>query len=120
MPTNGQSFTLATYPSSTGQFSSTQFPPLPVELQWKLSYNANSLLLQVGPANVFQSSALTNGNFKFTFQGQTGSSCLIEVSTNLVNWGPLVTNIPFNGSLNYVDLNTPQFSKRFYRATIFP
>jgi hypothetical protein len=120
MPTNGQSFALATYPSSTGQFSSTQFPPLPVELQWKLSYTANSLLLQVVPANVFQTAALTNGNFQFTFGGQTGSSCLIEVSTNLFDWKPLLTNAPFNGSLNYIDLQTPQFSKRFYRATIFP
>src|ERR1019366_8147642 len=119
-PTNGQSFALATYPSSTGQFSSTQFPPLPVQSQWKLSYTANSLLLQVMPSNVFQTASLTNGNFQFTFGGQTGSSCLIEVSTNLFDWKPLLTNAPFNGTLNYVDLQTPQFSKRFYRATIFP
>ena len=120
MPTNGQSFALATYSSSSGQLSSTQFPPLPVQSQWKLSYTVNSLLLQVVPSNVFQTTALTNGNFQFTFQGQTGSSCFIEVSTNLFNWAPLLTNTPFNGILNYVDPQTTQFSKRFYRATIFP
>jgi hypothetical protein len=119
-PTNGNSFVLATYPSSTGQFSATQFPPLPVQSQWKLSYTANSVLLQVVPSNVFASSSITNGNFQFTFQGQTGSSCLIEVSTNLVNWTQLLTNTPFNGILIYTDSQTGQFQKRFFRATIFP
>jgi hypothetical protein len=119
-PTNGNSFVIATYGSSTGQFSATQFPPLPLELKWKLTYAASSLLLQVVPANVFQTSSLTNGNFQFTFGGETGSSCLIEVSTNLFDWTPLLTNAPFNGTLNYVDPQTPQFPTRYYRATIFP
>ena len=119
-PTNGNSFVLATYPSSTGQFSSTQFPPLPVDIRWKLTYGATALLLQVVPSNVFQAGSLTNGNFQLTFQGQMGSSCLIETSTNLFNWKPLLTNTPFNGILQYVDPQTPQFPKRFYRATIFP
>ena len=119
-PTNGQSFALATYTSSTGQFSATQFPPLPVISKWQLTYNPTSLVLQVVPSTAFQSASLTNGNFVFTFAGQTGSRCLIEVSTNLFNWTPLLTNTPFNGLLRYVDPQTPQFPKRFYRATIFP
>ena len=119
-PTNGQSFAIANYTSFTGQFATTQFPPLPVVSQWKLTYGANALLAQVVPSNVFQSSSLTNGNFQFSFRGQTGSSCLIEVSTNLLNWVPLLTNAPFIGTLNYTDLHTLQFTKRFYRATIFP
>jgi len=120
VPTNGNSFVIATFPSSTGQFSSIQFPPLPVVSKWQLTYNPTSLLLQVVPSTAFLSSSLTNGNFKFSFAGQTGSSCLIEVSTNLLNWTPLLTNTPFNGTLNYVDPQTPQFRIRFYRATIFP
>jgi hypothetical protein len=120
VPANGNTFVLATYTSSTGQFATTQFPPLPLELGWKLTYAANSMLLQVVPANAFQTSSLTNGSFQFTFGGETGSSCLIEVSTNLLNWDPLITNTPFNGTLNYADPQTGQFQKRFYRATIFP
>ena len=119
-PTNGQSFTLATYNSSAGQFSATQFPPLPVISKWQLTYNPGSLLLQVVPSAAFQSASLTNGNFQFVFSGQTGSSCLIQVSTNLLNWVPLFTNAPFNGTLNYVDPQTPQVPVRFYRATILP
>ncbi|MDB6110937.1 MAG: hypothetical protein JWR69_2687 [Pedosphaera sp.] len=119
-PTNGNSFTLATYGSRTGQFTSTQFPPLPVESRWQLSYNPSSLVLQVVPSTVFLSSSLTNGNFQSSFIGQAGSMCVIEASTNLLNWTPLLTNTPFNGRLQFVDPQTSQFVKRFYWATIFP
>ena len=120
-PTNGQSFAIVDYGSHTGQFTSTQFPPLPKELKWQLTYNVNSLLLQVVPANLFQNLSLTNnGNFQFSFIGETGSASLIEASTNLVNWDPLLTNTPFNGSLIFVDPQTTQFPQRFYRVTIFP
>jgi hypothetical protein len=88
--------------------------------KWQLTYNPGSLLLQVVPSAAFQSASLTNGNFQFVFSGQTGSSCLIQVSTNLLNWVPLFTNAPFNGTLNYVDPQTPQVPVRFYRATILP
>ena len=119
-PTNGNSFVLATYPSSSGQFSATALPSLPVISKWQLTYTPTALLLQVIPANAFQSAALTNGDFAFMFGGQTGSRCLIEVSTNLTAWSPLLTNTPFSGLLYYVDPHTPQFTKRFYRATIYP
>jgi hypothetical protein len=38
----------------------------------------------------------------------------------LINWTSRLTNTPFNGTLNFVDPQTPQYPKRFYRATIFP
>ena len=118
IPTNGQSFTIATHGSRTGQFAVTQFPPLPITSQWQLTYNPGSLVLQVVPVTAFQSASITNGNFQFAFVGQTGSSCLIEVSTNLFNWTPLFTNTPFNGTLNFADPQTAQFPMRFYRAKV--
>jgi len=119
-PTNGSSFTLATYPSRTGQFTTAQFPPLPVELKWRLTYAPNALLAEVVPATAFQFASLSNGNFQVRFVGESGSACRIDVSTNLVDWVPLQTNSPFNGALEYVDPQTSQHPKRFYRATIFP
>jgi hypothetical protein len=113
-------FDILTYSTRTGQFASTQLPLLPGGLQWQLAYNTSAIELQVVGSTAFQSSSLTNGAFQFSFAGQTGSSCLIEVSTNLFNWTPLLTNTPFNGILNFVDPQTPQFRIRFYRATIFP
>ncbi len=120
VPTNGQSFAIANYPSSSGQFSITQLPPLPPVSHWQVSYNSSALLLLVVPGNAFQSTALANGNFGFVFIGQSGSRCLIEASTNLLDWSPLLTNAPFNGTLNYTDAMTAQFPQRFYRGTIFP
>jgi hypothetical protein len=119
-PTNGSSFALVNYPSRSGQFATTQFPPLPLASRWQLSYTPNALLALVVPATAFQTVSLTNGHFQFGFAGQTGSRCLIEASTNLANWFPLLTNAPFNGSLNFVDPQTPLFPKRYYRATVFP
>ncbi|MEO7678909.1 MAG: NF038122 family metalloprotease, partial [Verrucomicrobiota bacterium] len=120
IPTNGSSFDIVGYTARTGQFSATQFPPLPVESKWKLTYNPSSIVLQVVPGDIFQSASLTNGLFQVTFTGQTGSACMVEVSTNLVNWSPLLTNSPFNGTLNIMDPQTRQIGQRFFRATIFP
>ena len=50
----------------------------------------------------------------------SGARTELTLGPNLFNWAPLFTNAPFNGLLNYVDPQTPQFPKRFYRATIFP
>ena len=75
------------------------------------------------PAKTFQNPSMINGKFQFTFVGPPGSSCIIYGSTNsthLLDWVPLLTNTPFNGSLNFVDLQTAQFSNRLYHATIFP
>jgi len=119
-PTNGQSFAIATYGSYTGQFASAQLPPLPADLNWQLVYDPSSLVLNVVPGNAFQTVSTVDGQFQFVFQGQTGSQCIFEVSTNLLDWTPLLTNAPFTGSFNYVDPQSPQFPQRFYRATIYP
>ncbi|HEX7655239.1 MAG TPA: hypothetical protein VF607_17145, partial [Verrucomicrobiae bacterium] len=120
-PTNGQAFQLATFPAFSGQFDATQLPPLPAVSRWQLIYHPTDITLQVVPANVFQSAAFaTNGLFQITFTGQTGSQCVIDVSTNLLNWWPLTTNAPFNGVFNFSDAQTPLFKSKYYRATIYP
>jgi hypothetical protein len=120
VPQTINTFDVLTYSARAGQFSSTQFPTLPLASKWQLTYNPGAITLQIIPGTAFISSSLTNGNFEFSFAGQTGSSCLIEASTNLLNWTPLLTNAPFNGSLDFVDPQTAQFPERYYRATIFP
>jgi hypothetical protein len=75
------------------------------------------------PATTFQNFSLTNEKFQFTFVGPPGSSCIIYGSTNwthLFIWVPLLTNTPFNGSLNFVDPQRAQFPGRLYQAIIFP
>ena len=55
-------------------------------------------------------------NFVFVLSGPAGSNCVMQVSTNLVNWIPASTSaIPFSGSINATNLinNSKQ---SFYRA----
>ena len=48
---------------------------------------------------------------------EPGSSCVIQTSTNLANWSPLLTNtIPAGGILNYTNTSPGSSSKRFYRV----
>ncbi len=63
---------------------------------------------------------LSSGVFRFVLNGPVGSSYVIQVSSNLVHWLPLVTNvIPAGGSVLITDPATGQ-AKRFYRAVLVP
>lgn len=58
--------------------------------------------------------APVNGLFAMNVVGQTGHEYIVQGSTNLVIWIPVVTNTsPFT----FVDADTQKFAKRFYRAT---
>ncbi|MDB6016416.1 MAG: repeat-containing protein, partial [Pedosphaera sp.] len=120
-PTNGQSFAIVNFGSATGQFATTQFPPLPKELRWQLNYNSNSLVARVVPATIIGGLLRTaGGDFQIAITGETGSACVVETSTNLVNWAGLTTNAPFNGTFNFTDTTAGPFPRRFYRITILP
>ena len=57
----------------------------------------------------------TNGQFRLQFQAQPGVNYTVEMSTNLQAWIPLVTNLPVNGQVDFIDLNATN-SQRFYRV----
>jgi len=59
---------------------------------------------------------ITNGHFGFNVQGQAGQVVVIEVSTNLVDWMPLQTNILSGAPWYFSDPDITLFTKRFYRA----
>ena len=74
-----------------------------------------------GPAPVtLESLGYANGQYALTVAGApgyetaaSGTTYVIEASTNLVNWIPVHTNTaPFT----FVDADAGQFSQRFYRA----
>lgn len=61
---------------------------------------------------------LSNGTLRFNLNGPEGYSYVIQVSSNLVDWQPLLTNtIPAGGSLPVADPVTAGVPRRFYRAT---
>ena len=61
--------------------------------------------------------SLSNGVFRFVLNGSVGSNYVIQVSSNLVNWLPLSTNIvPAGGSVTITDSSMSTLPRRFYRA----
>lgn len=55
--------------------------------------------------------------FALRITAEPGSSCVIQTSTNLPNWSPLITNtIPPSGILSYTNNSPGSSSKRFYRV----
>jgi hypothetical protein len=57
----------------------------------------------------------SNGQFNLQFQGVNGRDYIILMSTNLVDWTPLVTNQPSGGVFIFTDVNASD-AMRFYRA----
>ena len=59
----------------------------------------------------------TGTNVQFTVGGTPGYSAVVEASTNLTTWQPLVTNtVPFTFS----EPSNPETWQRFYRARLLP
>ncbi|HEX3720236.1 MAG TPA: immunoglobulin domain-containing protein [Verrucomicrobiae bacterium] len=73
-----------------------------------------AVLLLDGPCRI-NSFGLANGAFQLEFVGAMGSGCIIEASSDLINWTPLMTNNATNGLLDFCDTNI-SLNGRFYRA----
>jgi hypothetical protein len=68
------------------------------------------------PPVMFLSQNFTNGVFQMQFLGSLGSNYVLQASTNLVNWIPLVTNPATTNLLNFIDPHSSNYPNRFYRA----
>jgi hypothetical protein len=120
MPTNGNSFAVVNYGSLVSQFSARQLPALPFGWVWRLDYGATALTLRIEPGQSLSSpAAVTGGPFGFDVTGLASSNAIVMASTNLVNWIPIVTNTPFNGSFHFTDPQGHQLPYRYYQV-LFP
>ena len=59
---------------------------------------------------------MSGGMFGFNVGGPLGQVVVVEISTNLVNWLPLQTNVCGAEPFFFNDADTSQFAQRFYRA----
>jgi hypothetical protein len=57
----------------------------------------------------------TNGQFTFQFQGVDGRDYVVQTSTNLADWTPILTNQQTGGLFIYTDTNATD-AVRFYRV----
>jgi len=62
----------------------------------------------------------TNGVFGFSMTGSTGSSVVIQASTDLQTWIPLQTNVLGSGPLYFSDTQSTTNTQSFYRAQLLP
>jgi hypothetical protein len=61
---------------------------------------------------------LANRQFQFRLTGTSGESYILQGSTDLMTWTPLMTNS--TTLYDYVDTNAAKFPNRFYRAVLGP
>jgi hypothetical protein len=78
--------------------------------------SAPALLLLDGPTRV-NSYGMSNGAFSLQLAGPAGTSYIIEASSDLLNWVPIVTNSTSSGILDFTDTNAGTETHRFYRGT---
>jgi hypothetical protein len=57
-----------------------------------------------------------SGELEFTLTGDPGAAYTIEASSDLAHWATLTNVVSSTGSLPFVDPQSSNFSKRFYRA----
>jgi uncharacterized repeat protein (TIGR01451 family) len=84
--------------------------------------NSFQILTTIQPVSAIQlgGAIYTNGTFQLTLTGQPGLSYVIQASTNLTGWIPVVTNVATGGSFIYIDTNASSFPNKYYRGVIAP
>jgi hypothetical protein len=85
-----------------------------------LTVPAPSVTLLVFPSKpvTLQAVAGTPGQFKMAINGEIGQNCVIQYSTNLSNWFPLMTNTLSSIQTNLIFPQTR--SRQFYRVVLQP
>jgi hypothetical protein len=67
------------------------------------------------PSRLVAVTAGNPGQFQLQLIGQAGRY-VVEASTNLQAWGPLITNTAVGGQFNFTDSQSTNFRVRFYRG----
>jgi len=75
----------------------------------QVNFNIPQLLNPAWPAN---------GPFRVRLSGISGLTNIIQASTNLVTWTPVLTNT--TGIYDFTDANSTSYHIRFYRALLGP
>jgi hypothetical protein len=77
--------------------------------------SSNALLLLNAPLRL-EAPSLAGGTFQIQLIGVAGSNYVLQASSNLMNWIPLLTNNATNGFLILADTNAGSLNQRFYRG----
>jgi hypothetical protein len=96
-------------PNKTYYFAAKTYDILGVESSF-----SNEAILTVPPTSpTLTPASYASGQFAFNVSGVTNYQCIVQASTNMVDWVSVQTNTaPFT----FVDANASQFQHRFYRT----
>jgi subtilisin-like proprotein convertase family protein len=84
---------------------------------WSLTLNWTD---PTAPIQLLSPGVLSDGCARATLQGQPGKSYVIQASTDLLTWTPILTNTLSSNLWNFVDAKSTNYSRRFYRAVAQP
>ncbi len=62
----------------------------------------------------------SGGTFHVQFSGEDNGVYAVQVSTDLVTWTSVSTNLPTNGVLEYAETPAPGTPRRYYRSVLLP
>jgi hypothetical protein len=72
----------------------------------------------VSQAPVLMGQREPDGAVRLTASGENGFRYAFEGSADLVQWTKLAVRTNLTGTVEYLDVNAPNFPQRFYRALI--
>jgi len=84
----------------------------------KIAFIEIATVVSVVPPINLVSADHASGTFQFALQGLNGVNYVIEASTNLTTWIPVLTNSPVSNLLQYVEPGTTNWPARFYRGRL--
>lgn len=76
-----------------------------------LSTTVSNVINIIGPGT-----GMTTNGFKVLLSGPSGSNFVVDASTDLNNWSPILTNFASTGTISCTDTLAKNFPIRFYRA----
>jgi alpha-tubulin suppressor-like RCC1 family protein len=82
----------------------------------RTSVVANLAVQDLRPVIQRDQLGMSGSNFNFNITGPDGLVVVVETSSNLTQWVPVLTNALVNGQFHFTDSKSILFSRRFYRA----
>jgi hypothetical protein len=94
------------------------------EVQWpdgRRAFATNSIIVSTNAPPQLMVPGLSGGGFSFQLEGAPQGTYVIQASTDLKNWQPILTNsLTVNGLLQIGDPLGGAFPRRYYRAVKAP
>jgi hypothetical protein len=86
--------------------------------------SGNAIVVVVGGPNLVSANLLpsqcrmTNGGFQLQMLKPASSNCVVEASTDFINWTPIYTNSSGSTNISYLDSAATNLPQRYYRARL--